>query len=238
MKGVSVASAVAAAISRQRGRMTPSCWAPPTTAEIGPTVGEAGRRAVECGRCVDGDRLVGPVFGGTLNVTSRFTDGGPDIWLVRPKSFEPAGGRPARGSVDLPVPDLGSTSGPTASPRSPKAPSSTRLVVSGGRGLGAADAYSMIEGLAKQSPRRGPAGPSWTRAGCPTATRSARPARWSSRRCTSHLGRHPAPGGHEGLQEHHRHQQGLRGPHLRGGSASSATCTRSAQGGTRRPLTL
>ena len=163
MKGVSVASAVAAAIS-DGSVAAPDAFLLGTTYD-GRDV--AARLSVKLDVSVlsnvvdlrlDGDRLVGvePVFGGTLNVTSRFTDGGPDIWLVRPKSFEPAavGGPPAE-VVDLPVPDLGTTGGAVVRDRFTEESEGPKLdeaviVVSGGRGLGAADAYSMIEGLAKQ----------------------------------------------------------------------------------------
>ncbi|MYA84279.1 MAG: electron transfer flavoprotein subunit alpha/FixB family protein, partial [Acidimicrobiaceae bacterium] len=163
MKGVSVASAVAAAIS-DGGVVAPDAILLGTTYD-GRDV--AARLSVKLDVSVlsnvvdlrlDGDRLVGvePVFGGTLNVTSRFTGGGPDIWLVRPKSFEPAavGGSPAE-VVDLPVPDLGSTGGAVVQDRFTEESEGPKLdeaaiVVSGGRGLGAAEAYSLIEGLAKQ----------------------------------------------------------------------------------------
>ena len=163
MKGVSVASAVAAAIS-DGSVAAPDAFLLGTTYD-GRDV--AARLSVKLDVSVlsnvvdlhlDGDRLVGvePVFGGTLNVTSRFTDGGPDIWLVRPKSFEPAavGGPPAE-VVDLPVPDLGTTGGAVVRDRFTEESEGPKLdeaaiVVSGGRGLGAAEAYSMIEGLAKQ----------------------------------------------------------------------------------------
>jgi len=163
MKGVSVASAVAAAIS-DGSVAAPDAFLLGTTYD-GRDV--AARLSVKLDVSVlsnvvdlrlDGDRLVGvePVFGGTLNVTSRFTGGGPDIWLVRPKSFEPAavGGSLAE-VVDLPVPDLGTTGGAVVRDRFTEESEGPKLdeaaiVVSGGRGLGAAEAYSMIEGLAKQ----------------------------------------------------------------------------------------
>ena len=163
MKGVSVASAVAAAISD-------GSVAPPDAFLLGTTYDGrdvAARLSVKLDVSVlsnvvdlhlDGDRLVGvePVFGGTLNVASRFTGGGPDIWLVRPKSFEPAAvGGPPAAVVDLPVPDLGTTGGAVVRDRFTEESEGPKLdeaaiVVSGGRGLGAAEAYSMIEGLAKQ----------------------------------------------------------------------------------------
>ena len=107
---------------------------------------------------IDGGGLVGvePVFGGTLNVSSRFTGTGPGIWLVRPKSFEPAavGGPPAE-VVELTVPELGAAGGAVVKDRFTEESEGPKLdeaaiVVSGGRGLGAAEAYSMVEALAKE----------------------------------------------------------------------------------------
>ncbi len=163
MQGTCVASAVASAIAS--GEVAaPDAFLFGTTYD-GRDV--AARLSVKLGAGVlsnvvdlrlDGDRLVGvePVFGGTLNVSSRFADGGPDIWLVRPKSFEPSpvGGPPAE-VVDLPVPELGAAGGAVIRDRFTEESAGPKLdeaaiVVSGGRGLGSADAYSMIEGLAKQ----------------------------------------------------------------------------------------
>jgi electron transfer flavoprotein alpha subunit len=105
---------------------------------------------------VAGDELLGvePVFGGTLNVSTRFTSGKPGIWLVRPKSFEaePLGGADAD-VEELNVPELGSAAGAVVvdhfveESSGPKLDEAT-IVVSGGRGLGDKDAYSLIEDLA------------------------------------------------------------------------------------------
>ena len=105
---------------------------------------------------VDGDHLLGvePVFGGTIDVSTRFTSDKPGIWLVRPKSFvaEPTGGAEADIEV-LDVPELGSTVGARVvdhfveESSGPKLDEAT-IVVSGGRGLGDKDAYSLIEALA------------------------------------------------------------------------------------------
>ncbi|MCL4148077.1 UNVERIFIED_CONTAM: hypothetical protein GTU68_062773 [Idotea baltica] len=106
---------------------------------------------------VDGDSLVGtePVFGGTTDVKTKFAGEGPYIMLVRPKSFtaEPSGGD-AADVEDLDVPDLGSAGGAVVTERhveesdGPKLDEAA-LVVSGGRGLGEADKYQMVEDLAK-----------------------------------------------------------------------------------------
>ncbi len=100
--------------------------------------------------------LVGtePVFGGTVNVSTRFNGSGVGLFLVRPKSFaaEESGGGPAAVSA-LPVPDLGATGAARVVDRFAEESSGPKLdeagvVVSGGRGLGEAEKYSMIEDLA------------------------------------------------------------------------------------------
>ncbi len=163
MQGVSVASAVVAAIS-SGAAAAPDAFLLGTTYD-GRDV--AARLSVKLEASVlsnvvdlrlDGDRLVGvePVFGGTVNVTSGFTNGGPGIWLVRPKSFEPSAvGGSAAEVADLPVPELGPAGGAmvldrfTEESEGPKLDEAA-IVVSGGRGLGSAEAYSMIEQLAKE----------------------------------------------------------------------------------------
>lgn len=103
---------------------------------------------------VDGDAVVmtEPVFGGTKLVLTRFTTPGPNIALIRPKSFaaeESGGGAPE--VVTIEVPDEGTakvtnrhveeTSGPKLD--------EADIVVSGGRGLGEAEKFQVIEDLAK-----------------------------------------------------------------------------------------
>jgi electron transfer flavoprotein alpha subunit len=98
---------------------------------------------------------VHPVFGGSLMVTARFTGEGPGIFVVRAKSFaaEPAGGAAAE-VVSASVPDTGTTNTAKIVQRHVEERSGPKLdeaavVVSGGRGLGAAENYSLIEELAK-----------------------------------------------------------------------------------------
>jgi len=98
---------------------------------------------------------VEPVFGGTEDVYTKFTSDKPQIFLIRPKSFaaEPSGGSPATvGSLD--VPDTGTTGAARVVNRHVEEQTGPSLddadiVVSGGRGLGDADKYQMIEDLAK-----------------------------------------------------------------------------------------
>jgi electron transfer flavoprotein alpha subunit len=106
---------------------------------------------------VDGEsvKATTPVFGGTKLVTTTFTGSGPHLVAVRPKSFtaEAAGGS-TPDVIDAPVPDLGSAGGATIvathveEHHGPKL-DEAEIVVSGGRGLGEASKYEMIEQLAK-----------------------------------------------------------------------------------------
>jgi electron transfer flavoprotein alpha subunit len=106
---------------------------------------------------VDGDTVTTTtaIFGGNTLVTTKFSGAGPHIALFRPKSFaaEPAGGSPAAVQA-LPVPDLGAAGAARVLNRHVEATSGPKLdeaavVVSGGRGLGEASKYEMIETLAK-----------------------------------------------------------------------------------------
>lgn len=106
---------------------------------------------------VDDDSLVGtePIFGGQTNVKTKFAGEGPFIMLVRPKSFEAeASGGDAADVEDLDVPDLGSAAGAVVTERHAEESDGPKLdeaglVVSGGRGLGEAEKYEMVESLAK-----------------------------------------------------------------------------------------
>jgi electron transfer flavoprotein alpha subunit len=102
----------------------------------------------------DGDGVVvtEPVFGGTKLVKTKFTAAGPHIALFRPKSFEAseAGGGPAE-VVSIEVTDAGQakiTDHHVEEATGPKLDEAA-VVVSGGRGLGEAEKYQMIEDLAK-----------------------------------------------------------------------------------------
>ena len=105
----------------------------------------------------DDDGLVTehPVFGGSLTVKAKFTDGAPGIIVVRAKSFpaEPSAGSPAN-VVAAPAGDTGAAGtaqiveSHVEERTGPKLEEAS-VVVSGGRGLGDASAYAMIEELAK-----------------------------------------------------------------------------------------
>ena len=95
------------------------------------------------------------VFGGSTIVKAAFSGNPPYIYLVRPKSFaaeESGGGAPEVTSVE--VPDTGATNAAKIIQRHVEERTGPKLdeaavVVSGGRGLGEADKFSMIEDLAK-----------------------------------------------------------------------------------------
>jgi electron transfer flavoprotein alpha subunit len=96
-----------------------------------------------------------PVFGGSLTVKAKFTGTGPGIVVVRAKSFvAEASGGPAATVVAAPAGDTGATGSAVIATShveertGPKLEEAT-VVVSGGRGLGEAGAYAMIEELAK-----------------------------------------------------------------------------------------
>lgn len=94
-------------------------------------------------------------FGGSVNVSARFTAQGPDIFVVRPKSFarEEIGGPPAV-LVEIAASDLGAVDAAKVVARhieTQEGPSldMARVVVSGGRGLGSRENYHLIEELAE-----------------------------------------------------------------------------------------
>jgi electron transfer flavoprotein alpha subunit len=109
------------------------------------------------GVSVDGGSIVvdHAVFGGAKIVKASFTGAGPHIVLVRPKSYaaETAGAGAAAVEA-VAVGETGATGGATITERhveertGPKL-DEARVVVSGGRGLGEAGKYSMVEDLAK-----------------------------------------------------------------------------------------
>jgi electron transfer flavoprotein alpha subunit len=96
-----------------------------------------------------------PVFGGSQTVKAHFTGEGPGIIVVRAKSFpvEPSEGLAAT-VVEAPAGDTGASGSATITTShveertGPKLEEAT-VVVSGGRGLGEADKYALIEETAK-----------------------------------------------------------------------------------------
>jgi len=102
----------------------------------------------------DGGSLVTlePIFGGTVNVKTKFVGDAPYLVLVRPKSFaaEESGGGAAEVET-IAVPEPGSAKILERHVEESEGPKldEADIVVSGGRGLGEADKYAMVEELAK-----------------------------------------------------------------------------------------
>ncbi len=109
------------------------------------------------GLAADGDTLLSEhaIFGGSEVLKAKFTDGAPGIFVIRAKSFaaeEGGGGTPE--VVTVAVPDVGAEGAAKITERHVEERSGPKLdeaavVVSGGRGLGEASKYEMIEQLAK-----------------------------------------------------------------------------------------
>jgi electron transfer flavoprotein alpha subunit len=96
------------------------------------------------------------IFGGSQVLTARFTGEGPGIFVIRAKSFaaEPAEDGVSPEVVKVELPDAGERDGAKIDSRKIEEQSGPKLddspvVVSGGRGLGAAENYALIEELAK-----------------------------------------------------------------------------------------
>ena len=157
LAGVPVASAIAKAISDGNG---PDLLLLGTTYEgrdIAARLSVAVDKPVLTNNVdleVDGDAVVvtEPIFGGTKLVKTKFTAGGPHIALIRPKSFvaEESGGAAAE-VASLEVTEAGTAKVVDRHVEEATGPKldEANIVVSGGRGLGEAGNYEMIETLAK-----------------------------------------------------------------------------------------
>ncbi|HEX3946685.1 MAG TPA: electron transfer flavoprotein subunit alpha/FixB family protein [Acidimicrobiales bacterium] len=159
LPGVPVAGAIAALVE---GGNAPDALLIPATYD-GRDV--AGRLSVKLNRPVltnvtglvaEGGELrtQHPLFGGSQIVTARFTGEGPGIYVIRAKSFtaESSGGSPAQVTA-APAPDAGASNAAKITDRHVEERSGPKLdespvVVSGGRGLGSAENYALIEELA------------------------------------------------------------------------------------------
>jgi electron transfer flavoprotein alpha subunit len=160
LPGVPVSAAMAAQIAAGNG---PDAILVPTTYD-GRDI--AGRLSALIDRSVltnvvgldaDGDGLVSEhgIFGGAEVLKARFTGQGPGIFVIRAKSFAAEeGGAATPEVVTVEVPDSGAKATATIKQRHVEERTGPKLdeaaiVVSGGRGLGEAGNYQMIEQLAK-----------------------------------------------------------------------------------------
>lgn len=125
----------------------------------------AGRLAVRLDRPVvsnainfsldGGCSVTSEIFGGTQVVETSFTGAAPYLVLVRPKSFaaEPSGGGiPPVETVEIPeTGHAGSARVVETVAERAEGPQlgDAKIIVSGGRGLGSAEAYSLIEEVAE-----------------------------------------------------------------------------------------
>ncbi len=124
----------------------------------------AGRLAARLGRpavsnaldlSIDGTVTVASeILGGTLGVTTEVTAESPAIVVVRPKAFqvEPNGGPPPT-VLSVPLVDAGRASAASVTERHVEesegpALGEANVIVSGGRGLGSADKFEMMDELA------------------------------------------------------------------------------------------
>ncbi len=110
--------------------------------------------AVDVSHGDDGLTVTNEIFGGTQLVSTRFTGDAPYLVVVRPKSFpaQPTGeSTPEVVTVDLP--EAGRSAGQIVEShveeREGPQLEDAAVVVTGGRGLGSAEAYQLIEDLAK-----------------------------------------------------------------------------------------
>ncbi len=124
----------------------------------------AGRLAARMGKSLiagaldltaaEGISVTSEILGGTKEITTAVTDGAPALVVTRPKAFvaEPSGG-PTPEVVSIALPDAGRSSA-TITERHIEASAGPDLeaaavVVSGGRGLGSADGFGMVNELAE-----------------------------------------------------------------------------------------
>jgi electron transfer flavoprotein alpha subunit len=162
LPGVPVAAAMSAAIAEGA---SPDLVLLPMTYDGRDTAGRLSARldrtvltnAIALSLAADGAGVsVGhAIFGATVLVDARFTGPTPHLVVVRPKSFAAEEGGAATPEIAAAsVPDTGATGSAVIRQRHVEERSGPKLdeadvVVSGGRGLGEAGKYAMVEELAK-----------------------------------------------------------------------------------------
>jgi electron transfer flavoprotein alpha subunit len=160
LPGPAVAAAMAAQIQSGAG---PDVILVPTTYDGRDIAGRLSARLNRpvltnvVGVSTDGDSLVSEhgIFGGSQILKAKFTGEAPGIFVIRAKSFAAEeGGGAAPEVVTVDVPELGAEGAAKVTARHVEEHTGPKLdeaaiVVSGGRGLGEAAKYEMIEQLAK-----------------------------------------------------------------------------------------
>ncbi len=163
LNGALPGPAVAAALAEQIGAQSPDLVMFGMTYEARDVMG---RLSVKLDRpvltnsidvSVDGSsvRCTTAIFGGNTLVTTGFSGGGPALAAFRPKSFAAEEGGAAAGEVvSVTLPDVGAAGAARVLARHVEESTGPKLdeaniVVSGGRGLGEAGNYHLIEELAK-----------------------------------------------------------------------------------------
>jgi electron transfer flavoprotein alpha subunit len=161
LPGVPVATAMAAAVA---GGDSPDLVLFPQTYDGRDTAGRLSAKldktvltnAIGLSVSADGGVTVEhAIFGASVLVDAGYTGPGPWLVVVRPKSFaaeESGGGAPS--VVNVVVPDAGATNTAVITERHVEEHTGPKLdeanvVVSGGRGLGEAGNYALVEELAK-----------------------------------------------------------------------------------------
>ena len=104
----------------------------------------------------DGVSASNEILGGTTQVTAKATASGPALVVVRPKAYAAegtGGGAPEVVAVDMP--DVGHAGAATITARHTEAAAGPVLedadfIVAGGRGIGSAEGFGMLDDLASQ----------------------------------------------------------------------------------------
>ena len=145
---------------------------------------------------VDPETFVRPIYAGSALATVRSSDP-VKVVTVRPSAFDPVG--PGGNAAVEPlsataVPELSRHLRSELSVSARPELGSARVVVSGGRGVGSAENFALVERAGRRSsaPPSAPAAPRSTPASPRTTSRSARPAR-SSRPSSTSPSAFPAP---------------------------------------------